>query len=181
MTASATGVADPSCTRRWMPSTTTTASSMTRPIATARPPIDIRLIDSPKRRITTNVMRTASGSVTRRDERQPPVAKEEQQDDDGEHAADQNRVAHVGDRGADELGKVVDLRDVKARGQAPAHSSSTASCDAGLDVEDVRADLLRDADARRVAARCPVMRPVRSGRSGKHLADVLARAARHRA
>ena len=31
----------PSCARRWMFSTTTTASSMTRPIATARPPIDI--------------------------------------------------------------------------------------------------------------------------------------------
>ena len=50
-------------TRRWMFSTTTTASSMTRPMATARPPIDIRLIVSPNRRMTTNVVITVSGSV----------------------------------------------------------------------------------------------------------------------
>ena len=84
--------------RRWMFSTTTTASSMTRPMATARPPIDIRLIDPPKSRMKTNVGMTAIGSVDRGDRRQPPVAQEDDQDDDGEKAADEDGVAHAGDR-----------------------------------------------------------------------------------
>ena len=45
-------------------STTTTASSITRPMATARPPIDITLIVSPSHRITRNVVMTVRGSVT---------------------------------------------------------------------------------------------------------------------
>jgi hypothetical protein len=45
-------------------STTTTASSMTRPMATASPPIDIRLMDPPNTRRNRNVGTTASGSVT---------------------------------------------------------------------------------------------------------------------
>ena len=49
---------------RWMFSTTTTASSMTRPMATARPPIDIRLIVSPKSFMNRNVEMTVRGSVT---------------------------------------------------------------------------------------------------------------------
>jgi hypothetical protein len=40
---------------RWMFSTTTTASSMTRPMATARPPIDIRFTVSPKKRMKRKV------------------------------------------------------------------------------------------------------------------------------
>ncbi len=44
-------------------STTTIASSMTRPMATARPPIDIRLIVSPSSRMTRKVGMTVSGSV----------------------------------------------------------------------------------------------------------------------
>ena len=45
----------------------------------------------------------------RGDQRQPPVAQEDEQHDDREQAADQDRVAHAGDRVADELGEVVDL------------------------------------------------------------------------
>ena len=47
-----------------MPSTTTTASSMTRPMATASPPIDMTLMVSPSQRMTRNVVMTVSGSVT---------------------------------------------------------------------------------------------------------------------
>ena len=90
---------------------------MTRPMATARPPIDIRLIEPWKSRRNTNVGMTASGSVDGGNQRQPHVAKEHDQDDDGEEAADQDGVAHVGDRVADELGEVVDLGDVDARRQ----------------------------------------------------------------
>ena len=67
--------------RRWMFSTTTTASSMTRPIATARPPIDIRLIDPPNTLKTTNVGMTASGSVTAAIAVSRAVPQEDQQHD----------------------------------------------------------------------------------------------------
>ena len=43
------------------------------------------------------------------DEREAPVAQEDQQHDDGEHAADEDRVADVGDRGGDEFREVVGL------------------------------------------------------------------------
>jgi hypothetical protein len=49
---------------RWMFSTTTTASSMTRPMATASPPMDIRLIVSPKSFMKRKVEITVKGSVT---------------------------------------------------------------------------------------------------------------------
>src|SRR4051812_13913581 len=49
---------------RWMFSTTTTASSMTRPMATARPPIDIRFTVSPNRRMKRNVEMTVRGRVS---------------------------------------------------------------------------------------------------------------------
>ncbi len=61
-TASVT-LATPSPAFRWMFSTTTTASSMTRPMATASPPIDIRLIDPPNTCMNTNVGITAIGRV----------------------------------------------------------------------------------------------------------------------
>ena len=81
---------------------------MTRPIATARPPIDIRLIVPPKSHMKTKVGMTAIGSVTGGNHRQPPVAEEDEQDDDGEEAADQDGVADAGDRFLDELRQVVD-------------------------------------------------------------------------
>ena len=58
----ASGAAPASIWRK-MFSTTTTASSITRPMATARPPIDMRLIDSPKRRMKRKVETTVSGRV----------------------------------------------------------------------------------------------------------------------
>ena len=73
-------------------STTTTASSMTRPIATARPPSDIRLSESP------NNVKAGEGpddrqrkGERRRDGNDGPV-QEEQQHDDGEHATYQHGV-----------------------------------------------------------------------------------------
>jgi hypothetical protein len=53
----------PADSRRWMFSTITTASSITRPMATARPPIDIRLIDSPNSFMNRKVASTVSGRV----------------------------------------------------------------------------------------------------------------------
>ena len=79
-------------------STTTTASSITRPMATARPPIDIRLIDPPKIRMKTNVGIDGQRQRQRRHEREPQVAQEDEQHDDREQAADEDGVAHVGDR-----------------------------------------------------------------------------------
>ena len=87
----------------------------------------------------------------RGDQRQPEVAQEDDQHDDREKAADENRVAHVGDRGGDELGEVVDLGDRESGGQR-VREVAERLLDAGLQVEDVRADLLGDADRHRVAA-----------------------------
>ena len=100
-----------------MSSTTTTASSMTRPMATARPPIDITLIVSPSQRITRNVVITVSGSVTEATSVSRQSRRNTQQHDHREHAADQDRVAHVGDRGRDELREIVGLRHPQTRGQ----------------------------------------------------------------
>ena len=67
---------------------------------------------------------TASGSVTRGDHREPPVAEEHEQHDDGEEAADQDRVAHAGDRLVDELGQVVDPVILMPAGSVCARSRS---------------------------------------------------------
>ena len=79
------------------------------------------------------------------DQRQPPVAQEDQQDDDGEQAADQDGVADVGDRGRDELGEVVDLRDRAGRPAASSPAPASACVDAALE---------RRGCWRRSAARC---------------------------
>ncbi len=107
----------------------------------------------------------------RGNERQPPVAKKQQQDDDGEHAADENRVTHARNGVADELRKVIHLRDVKARGQRLGQLGDRF-LDAGLDVDDVRADLLRHADARDVVT-VAGHEPRAIGRPGKDASDVL--------
>src|SRR5215468_8915389 len=63
---SASAVADqlsiPAATRRCTASTTTTASSTTSPIATAKPPKDIRFMDEPARCITADVISMVDGS-----------------------------------------------------------------------------------------------------------------------
>ena len=57
----------------------------------------------------------------------------------------EDRVAHVGDRGGDELGEVVGLRQPQA-GRQRLREVRERALDAGAHVEDVGADLLRDAD-----------------------------------
>ena len=81
----------------------------------------------------------------RGDEGETPVAQEHEQDDHREQAADDDRVAHVGDGGGDELGQVVGLRHPQAGRQRPREVRERAF-DAGADVEDAGADLLRDVD-----------------------------------
>jgi hypothetical protein len=81
----------------------------------------------------------------RGDERQPPVAQEDEQDDDGEDAADDDRVADVDDRGGDELGEIVGLRQFQPGGER-LRQIVQHGFDAGADVEDVGADLLRDVE-----------------------------------
>ena len=97
--------------RRWMFSTTTTASSMTRPMATARPPIDIRLIVPPNSRMKTNVGITASGSVTaaisvRRQSRRKTSSTTMARKPPMRIASRTLAIDSL-----DELGEVVDLRD----------------------------------------------------------------------
>ena len=96
-------------------STTTTASSITRPIATASPPIDIRLIDSPNSHMKKNVASTVSGSVLAATSVRRKSRRNDEQHEHGEEAADQDRVAHVGDRLRDELGEVVGLGERAGR------------------------------------------------------------------
>ena len=58
----ATADVSPAARWRWMFSTMTIASSMTRPMAMARPPSDIRLIVPPARCRMKNVPTIVSGS-----------------------------------------------------------------------------------------------------------------------
>ena len=86
-----------------------------------------------------------------RDDREPPVAKEDEEHDHGEEAADQDRVAHARDRRTDEFGQVVDLRDLQAGGQRQ-RKLADRLFHARFDLQHVRADLLRDADARGIVS-----------------------------
>ena len=54
------------------------------------------------------------GQRDRGDQRQPPVAQEDEQHDHREDAADEDRVADVGDRGGHELREVVGLGELQA-------------------------------------------------------------------
>ena len=107
----------------------------------------------------------------RRDEGEPPVAQEQQEDRHAEDAAEQDGIADIRNRRAHELRQIVDLRDVQARRER-ARQFVNGLLHARLDVEDVRADLLRHADARGIA---PVSgdQARAIGRAGKHLGDVL--------
>ena len=108
-------------------STTTTASSMTRPIATASPPIDITLIVSPSHRITRNVVITVSGSVMDATSVRRQSRRKTSSTIDGEQAADEDGVADVGDRGGDEFREVVGLGD--AAGPPAARRARSGSAD----------------------------------------------------
>ena len=84
----------------------------------------------------------------RGDEREPPVAQECEQHNHGEHAADENGIADAADRCADEFGEVVDLGDMQAGGQRLGELAERLF-DARFNLQQVRANLLRDGDARR--------------------------------
>ncbi len=82
---------------------------------------------------------------------EPPVAQEQEQDDDGEGGADEDGVAHVGDRALDELREVVGLLDAQAARQRRLELLK-AVLETSPDGEDIGAHLLRDADRRDVSA-----------------------------
>ncbi len=141
----------PSASRRWMFSTTTTASSITRPMATAIPPIDIRLIDSPNSHMTKNVETTVSGRVqaatavsrqSRRNRSRTTTAR----------AAPMRMASRtLAIALSHELREVVGLLDAQAARQRRLELFQ-AVLEASPDGEDIGAHLLRDADRRDVAA-----------------------------
>ena len=75
------------------------------------------LMDSPNSHMKKKVDDDGQGQRAGRDERQAPVAEEDEQHENRETAADQNRVAHVVDRGRDKLREVVGLDESQALGQ----------------------------------------------------------------
>ena len=85
------------------------------------------------------------------DRRQSPVAEKDEQHDDGEQAADENRVTDARNRVGDEFGEVVDTGHRDA-GRQHFREPRQRFVDADLEVQDVGADLLRDAQRDRVAA-----------------------------
>jgi hypothetical protein len=114
----------------------------------------------------------------RGDQRQPPVAQEDEQHDDGKHAADQDGIADVDDRGGDELGEIVRLRELEPARQR-AREIVQHRFDARADVENVRADLLRNADVGRdLAVAAHERHAVRSAAlHRRHVRDTNGRAA----
>ena len=98
------------CRWRAMFSMTTTVSSMMRPMATARPPSDIRLSVSPlqcrNRKVIARVvgMARAEISVARQ------LRRKASKDQDAEQAADEDGVADVVHGRVDESGLIVDDR-----------------------------------------------------------------------
>jgi hypothetical protein len=85
------------------------------------------------------------GQRDRCDECEAPVAQEDEQHQHGEQAADQNGIAHVGDRCGHKFGEVVGIAEMQARRQRPRESRQFL-LDALPNIEDVCADLLRDGD-----------------------------------
>ena len=96
-------------------SITTTESSMIRPMATASPPSDIRFSVSPVRRRKTKLITRLSGIARAAISVARQALEEHQQDQHAEQAADQDRVADVGDRGPHQMRLIVDRHDLDAR------------------------------------------------------------------
>ena len=82
----ATATLSPAARCRWMFSTMTMESSMTSPMAMARPPIDIRLMVPPTRSQDEERADDRERQRDGRDGRHAPVAQEEDQDEDGQQA-----------------------------------------------------------------------------------------------
>ena len=88
-------------------SITTTVSSMMRPMATARPPRDIRFSVSPLQYRNRKVIASVSGMARAEIRVARQLREKRQQDKDAEHAADEDRVAHVVHGRADESRLIV--------------------------------------------------------------------------
>ncbi len=78
------------CTRRDTFSTTTIASSTTRPIASTSPNSESVLIEKPSTRISANVPISETGTVIGRDQRGAEALQEDEDDEEHEqHRLDQ--------------------------------------------------------------------------------------------
>ena len=104
------------------------------------------------------------------DERQSPVAEEDEKNDHGECGADQNRVANVHDRRRDEFREVIRLVEFES-GRQRFGQVGECGLDSRANVQNVCADLLRDADIRgHVAVAADERRAIRrSGLYGRHV------------
>ena len=104
-------------------STTTIASSITRPTAAARPPSVIRLKLSPSTRSAMKVTAMRRRNHQAGDQRRAPVAQEQHHDQRRQHQADEDRVAHAGDRVVDDLRLIVERLQLDALRQLLADAS----------------------------------------------------------
>ena len=101
----------PSARCRVMFSITTTVSSMISPMATARPPSDIRFSVSPVRCRKTKLMIRLKGMDSAAMSGRSQALEEHEQDEHAEHAADDDGVADVGDGRLDQQPLIVDRPD----------------------------------------------------------------------
>ena len=119
------------------------ASSITRPIAAARPPSVIRLKLSPIDPEHQNRHRDRHRNNQPGDQRRRPVAQEEEENDAGQDEPDEDGVAHACDRVPHQLRLVVEGLKLHARAAAClrscATSAATASATATVLLEGWRA------------------------------------------
>ena len=96
-------------------SITTTVSSIISPIATAKPPSDIKFSVSPVSRRNPKLITRLNGIEKRCNERGANALQKCQQHQHAHRAADEHRVANIVDRRAHQLALIVDRRDRDAR------------------------------------------------------------------
>ena len=98
-------------------STTTMASSITRPPAAARPPSVIMLKLWPIILSTTKVTQMVTGTTTPARTAVPRSRRNKPDDEAGEKQADDDGVAHAADRFADDVRLVVEDAELHAGGK----------------------------------------------------------------
>ena len=140
-------------------STTTIASSMTRPMAIARPPIDMRLIVPPLSCRMKNVPRSSAAGC-RGDECCPPVAQEDSSTKTASTPPIMIASLTLRTASRTNVGEVVDLGDAHRGRQRPRLFPQRLLHALG-DLEDVAADLPRNVDdGGRFAVAADERRPV---------------------
>ena len=151
-------------------STTTMASSTTKPTAMVSAISDRLSRLKLSRYIAADEPSSASGTVTLGNERRPEIAQEQQDHHDDECDGQRQRELDVGDRGADGRGAVEDGLDLDRRRNAGGELRQLR-LDLVDGVDDVGAGLLedREEDAGLVVL---VGGDVAVGRGGDRLADV---------